>query len=336
MDLTKAESVIDIINAKTDDAAKSAIKHLEGYLSIYIKRLQDSVKKILISLEAHIDFSDDIGSEFDYNGTKEKLIEMAEALGRIINTYKQGKVLKNGIGVAIVGKTNVGKSSLFNILIDSPSRAMVAHIPGTTRDFLEENVNVSGRLFRFIDTAGFKLPRGMLEKKSLDITKKCIENADIVLFVIDGSKPFLKKDLSVWNTILSKPCILVVNKIDLSTKISDKKLKEVFNGKKILKVSCTNSKGVQKLKDEIVQLSNTFYEKPILGDILITNIRHKNILDNTLSSIKDSIIAIDKKLSIEFIASDLKHAMESLQEITGEKISDNILDEIFSKFCIGK
>jgi tRNA modification GTPase len=336
MDLTQAEAVIDIINAKTEDASKSAIKHLEGYLSIYIKKLQDSIKEILISLEAHIDFSDDIGSEFNYKDIKEKLSDMITSLESLMNTYNQGKILKDGIVVSIIGKTNVGKSSLFNALIDSPSRAMVAHIPGTTRDYLDENINISGRLFRFIDTAGFKSPRGVVEEKSLGITKKCIDDADIVLFVLDGSKLFSRKDLDIWNVISNKPCIVVVNKADLKIKISKNTVEDVFKNKKVINVSCKDNKGIPELKETIVKLSNSIDSTPLNADIIITNVRHKDIMDKTISSIKDSISAINKNLSLEFIASDLKHALESLQEMTGERISENILDDIFSKFCIGK
>lgn len=336
IDLTQAEAVMDLINAKSEEASKSAIKHLDGYLSRYIKTAQDSVKEILIQLETQIDFIEENIMHVDYNQIKLKLNKISDSLNQIIRTYDQGKLLKDGISIAVIGKANVGKSSLFNILINSPSRALVAHVPGTTRDYIEEAVNINGKLFKFIDTAGFKTPKGIVEKQSLEVTNKCVRDATLVIFLLDGSKILSKKDLEVWELISGKRTIIVVNKTDLSNKLNSKDVNNKFFGRKIIDISCKENKGIEELKKEIVNISDGIFEKSSGAGLVITNVRHKSILEKALSCVNDAVLAAEKKMSTEFPASDLRHALESLQELTGEKITENILDEIFSKFCIGK
>lgn len=335
IDLSQAEAVIDLINAKTELASKSAIKQLEGELSIHIKTIQTTIREILINIEAGIDFPEDHIKELDFNNILTKLSDLATSIKTLADTYNQGKVLRNGIGVVIVGKANVGKSSLFNKLIDSPTRAIVTDIPGTTRDYIEESVNIKGTLFRFIDTAGFKIPRGRIEKRSLDCTNNCINNADIIIFLLDGSKTVSKKDLEMLKMISEKPNIICVNKVDLPQKISEDKLAKLSR-KKISYISCNLSTGLDQLKDELAKLSSNLYEVKSNTDLIITNIRHKNILEKVILHINDAISAIKSNLTPEFIATDLRYSLETLRELTGERISESILDDIFSKFCIGK
>jgi tRNA modification GTPase len=336
MDLTQAESVIDLINSKTEAENKSAMKHLEGELSRYIKNLQDIVREVLVLLEVQIDFTEETNIALNYGDLLQRLIEASSSLKNLLETYKQGKILKSGISIAIVGRTNVGKSSLFNVLVDLPSRALVANVHGTTRDYIDEYMSLGGRKYRIIDTAGFIVPRNVLERRSLKITRRCIDESDLVLFIVDGSKSFSKSDLSIFNETSSKPGIVIINKTDLKMNLSIKRFQDALEGKVLINISCKKNTGIQELKNEIIKITKDIYGNLKSTDLVITNVRHKNILDKALILINEVILAIERKLPIELIASELRHTLETLQEMTGERISENILDDIFSKFCIGK
>jgi tRNA modification GTPase len=336
MDLTQAESVIDLINSKTEAENKSAMKHLEGELSRCIKNLQDIVREVLVLLEVQIDFTEETNIALNYGDLLQRLIEASSSLKNLLETYKQGKILKSGISIAIVGRTNVGKSSLFNVLVDLPSRALVANVHGTTRDYIDEYMSLGGRKYRIIDTAGFIVPRNVLERRSLKITRRCIDESDLVLFIVDGSKSFSKSDLSIFNETSSKPGIVIINKTDLKMNLSIKRFQDALEGKVLINISCKKNTGIQELKNEIIKITKDIYGNLKSTDLVITNVRHKNILDKALILINEVILAIERKLPIELIASELRHTLETLQEMTGERISENILDDIFSKFCIGK
>lgn len=336
IDLSQAEAVIDLINAKTEEASKLALKHLNGTLSRYAKNLQDSINEILIMIESNIEFIEDGVSEINYKLIKEKLFNITSEIQKLIKSYDHGSIIKNGITCAIIGKTNVGKSSLLNILTGNPQRALVTHIPGTTRDLIEELVSINGTFFRFFDTAGLKKPKGIIEEKSIDITLKCIEDAMCVIFIIDGSKPLGTRDIEIWKKVLNKPNIIAINKIDLKQKTSSEKVQKTFSVKTILGISCKDNIGIEKLKDSLLLLSKNICSQSNDSEVIINNFRHKNLLEKAGISIKDAISAIENKLSLEFIASDLKNSIEYIQELTGERVTGNILDDIFSKFCIGK
>lgn len=336
IDLSQAEAIIDLINAKTEEASKIAIQRLKGDLSIYIKKIQDDIKEILMTLEANIDFPEEDIPLIDYDQIRESLSNLVIELKQLISTYKDGRIFKDGISTAIIGRANVGKSSLFNILVENPSRALVTHIPGTTRDIIDESININGKLLKFIDTAGLKAARGIIEEKSLELTYKSIEDATCVIFLLDGSKIFNTKDLEIWNLIKLKPNIIVINKLDLPQKISLEKVKDIFHVESIIKISCKDNIGIDELKSRLSEICNEIFNIDSASNLIITNLRHKSILEKTILSIENAQSAIEKNLSVEFIASDLRHTLENLQEFTGENVSEAILDSIFSKFCIGK
>jgi len=336
MDLSQAEAVVDIINAKSEDSISSALKQLEGELSEKIRTIQNVLKETLISLESNIDFSDDNVEVINKESLKNTLLNTKDDLLKLISSYRSGKLLKDGINVPIIGKANAGKSSLFNILIDSPSRALVTQFPGTTRDFLDESVLITGKLFKFIDTAGYKTPRGMIEKESLKKTEDCINNAEVIILLIDGSKSLPVKDIVLWRSLLLKPLIIAISKSDLAQKVKDTAIKEAFPNANIVRLSCKDKSGVPELRNALSFIVSGIYDSSTKSDLVITNLRHKNLFEKALSCIDEGISAIDTKLSAEFIATDIRHALENIQEISGERVSDNILQEIFSKFCIGK
>lgn len=338
IDLSQAEAVADIINAKTEEASKSALRHLKGHLSSGIRGLQDSLKEMLTLLEAEIDFPNEKISAINIPQLHEKLKELLNNINALIKTHFHGKILKEGIYTAIIGKANVGKSSLFNLLTETSSPALVTHIPGTTRDIIEESIKLNGKLFRIMDTAGLKSPRGLIEKESLKISRDRIKTAMCNILLFDSSKFLSQNDLSIASEALKKPTLIVINKTDLPQKISIEKVKCHFPKNIILKISCIEKKGIENVKESLIKLSEKLYNNnhKSNSEIIITNVRHKNLLENVRTHVNDSIKALEKGFSSEFISTDLQHGLENLQEISGERISEEILNNIFSKFCIGK
>lgn len=336
IDLSQAESVCDIINAKTESSEQSALRNLEGTLSKKIHSMQAILKEMLMQLEANIDFSEDNTINVEYESLKEALLKLKVEINTLLSSYNQGKIEKEGINVPIVGNANSGKSSLFNILVEMPERAIVTHVPGTTRDIIDESVNVSGRLFKFTDTAGFKTPKGVVEEKSLEKTQKAILDSDILLLLFDGSKLLNRNIVDFSLKFAEKKQIFVLNKIDLPRKIDMSKLKATAGKRKVVEISCVEGKGIDTLKDVLVKESDLLVKSDAKYDVIINNVRHRDILSKVNSFIDEAISAIVNNLSHEFIATDIRRSLEALQEITGEHISDTILDDIFSRFCIGK
>ena len=336
IDLSQAESVIEVIRAKTDEAANVAIKHLSGDLSSIYAKLQDNLKEKLMLLEAEIDFPEEETSKIDNKVLNSNLSKLIKKIEKLVDSFNDGQILTDGIQVAIIGKVNAGKSSLFNLLLDSSNKALVTPIPGTTRDILEGSVIINGRTYKFTDTAGLKKPRGLVEKESLNLTHRNIDQAQFILFIVDNSKTLTSKDISIWNMISKIPHLVILNKTDLKGNISFSKLNKLVGNENILKISCKNINGINELKKELYRRTNTFYEKYNSSNSMITNIRHKELLNKSMQSLYDALTAIKNNLPIELIATDIRYALENIQEITGEKVTDKILDEIFSKFCIGK
>ena len=336
IDLSQAEAVIDVIKAKTEQATDFAYKQLEGGVSEKMKWIQDIVKESLIGLEAEIDFSED-----DINCTKNDelnntLTALLADIQKLINSYQSSMVWQQGVRLAIIGKVNVGKSSLFNILIDKENRSLVTHIPGTTRNILHQRVNIGGKSILLYDTAGIKQPRGIVERNSIEMTKAELQNLDCCLLLIDGSKRFSEKDIPDIETIKGKPLFIVINKVDLPQKASEVRIERIFDKTKILKISCKTKTGIEELKNQLSKLVTDSFQGSYSDEVIISNIRHKQLLEYVLINVQNAIKGMEKGLSSEFIASDLHISLENLQKITGESVSDDILQEIFSRFCIGK
>lgn len=335
IDLSQAEAVIDLIYAKTEESVKLAQNGINGEMSICIKNIQHALIETLISLETEIEFPDDNVSKIDIEGIYNKLGDISSLLRKLVNSYNEGKIVKTGVSVSIIGKTNVGKSSLFNILVGSKERSIVSPIASTTRDLISEPVIINGRLFNFTDTAGFKKPAGLLQKKSIEFTWRCIENSDIILYLLDGSKLITHNDIENYKKLPQLRVIMVINKIDLPLR-NNNIIKKLFQGKNIIKISCKNSLGIDDLKAMVYSISNARFKRNEDSEVILTNLRQKEILQHIYENVEDAKKAIEKKLSHEFIANDLRQSLEKLQEITGENVPVDILDQIFSKFCIGK
>jgi len=334
IDLAQAEAVIDIIRAKTDLSLQTAISQLKGELSAKVRQIKELVLKVLASIEAAIDFVQEDIEIISRDEILEQLENIREQLERLLATADYGKVLREGISTVIAGRPNVGKSSLLNALLQE-QRAIVTPIPGTTRDVIEEIINIQGIPLKIADTAGIRPVQDIIEKEGVDRSRSYMQRADLILLMLDGSEPLTSEDRELLKEIRDKEAILVINKIDLPQKIELKKVEELAIKKPLVKISATQAIGLPDLEKTIVEM--IWRGEVIVSDgALITNVRHKNSLRQAHSSIQRAIETTRQGLSEELISVDLRAALNSLGEITGETVVEDILDYIFSEFCIGK
>jgi tRNA modification GTPase len=334
IDLSQAEAVADIIRAKTELSLKASLNQLEGKLSCKINEIKENIKELLMYVEASIDFSEEEIEFLSYQDMMNRCKNIVLQIDDLLSTYHQGKVLKDGLFVTIVGKPNVGKSSLLNALLNE-ERAIVTKIPGTTRDVIQEYINIKGIPVLLSDTAGIRESSCEIEKIGIEKTKKTIENSDIILFVLDGSDIITEEDISILEEIKNKKVIVVINKSDLPKRINENEIISRMNYNNPIFISALYSRGLNELKDAIY---NAYFEKGILtsDSIIITNIRHKKALEDAKNAMINAIKSIENKMSEEFISLELRIAANKIGEIVGEITTEDILSAIFSNFCIGK
>ena len=334
IDLSQAESIMDLINSKTEKESKASINQLQGDLSNKINEIRHDLLDIMADIEASIDYPEyDIEEVTNskalgiLNNTKNKLESLKD-------TFRSGKILKEGIKTAIIGRPNAGKSSLLNKILKE-ERAIVSEIEGTTRDTIEEFITIKGIPLKIIDTAGIRKTSDKIEeigvKKALDIAK----DAELVLVILDNSKDLTEEDREILKLAESKNSIILLNKVDL--KENNLENSEELNklNKKIIKISAKNGNGIEELYNEIesmFQIKNLETD----GEIIITNIRHKNQIEYAINNINEAINAVKNNLPIDIISISIKQTLEDLGKITGENVSEDIINEIFSKFCLGK
>ena len=329
LDLTQAEAVAELISAKTELARKVALKQLHGELSRYIRPLRDTLLELLAYVEADIEFAEEDIPTL----TKEQVLEMVDkvlkGIEELLKTAKTGRFIREGIKLAIVGRPNVGKSSLFNALLKE-ERAIVTDIEGTTRDYIEETLQIKGIPVRLIDTAGIRETKDIVEKIGVERSKKKIEEADLVLFVIDGSREISEEDLKIYETIKNKERIIVVNKVDLPLKAN----LEIFKGENIIKVSALTGEGLEELSEEILKKVGVQLEESVN---IYVSLRHETLLKKAkevLERFKEEYK--NKDISPEIAMLDLREASDYLGEILGDITTEDVLGKIFSTFCIGK
>ena len=334
IDLAQAESVIDVINAKSEKEAKSGIKQLEGYLSSEIKGIKQEILDVLVNIEVTIDYP-----EYDTPEVQEQeIMQMLESVGnkleKLEKSFDNGKIIKDGIKTAIIGKPNAGKSSLLNAILKE-DRAIVTDIAGTTRDTIEEFVTINGIPLNLIDTAGIREASDEVEKIGVEKSIKQAKDADLIIAIFDSSKDLTDEDLEILELIKNKKSIILLNKSDLNAKINenDSRFTEITDN--IIKISALNKTGIDLLYEKISNMFN-LNEINLDNDILITNIRHKNIISKSLDNVKKSKEALEMNLPIDIITIYIKNVLEDLGEITGEVVTEDIINEIFSKFCLGK
>ncbi len=332
IDLAQAEAVIDIINSKTDSSHEISVNHLEGRLSREINEIIDEILDLIANIEVNIDFPEYDEDEVTISKVKELSENLVTELDRLIKTADTGKIFKEGIKTVILGKPNVGKSSLMNFLLNE-NRAIVTEVPGTTRDTIEEYVNIKGVPLRIIDTAGIRDTDDKVEKIGVEKALNKVDEADLVIMVFDSSRELEEDDEYIIDYIKNKKVIYISNKTDLERKLNLEKYEKIE--KELINISVLNNKGL----DEIInKVSQMFFEGSInvSDELIINNVRHKNLLIKAKKSLEEVLNSINNNMTIDFIEIDLKHAMESLGFIVGKSVSDDLMDKIFSEFCIGK
>ncbi|MFQ5442717.1 MAG: tRNA uridine-5-carboxymethylaminomethyl(34) synthesis GTPase MnmE [Thermodesulfobacteriota bacterium] len=365
LDLAQAEAVIDVIRAGTGAALASARARLDGALSKRVNEIKSTVADLVARIEAVLDFPEDVfpeeeGAEAGPSGPAgpagpdKKILEEMEgssaAIKKLINTFDEGRALREGVRVLILGRPNVGKSSLLNILLRE-ERAIVAPMPGTTRDVIEEAVNIKGVTARLMDTAGLRETADFVESIGVKAAREKIKGAGLILFVIDASEEDYSADIKLLAGTEGKKVIIVVNKIDLVGEEKQSALKERFKGQRVEFISAIMEKEKEKEREKeegIEGLEEAIFEEalgrsPAPGGLseadrweMITSVRHKNCLEEAVDAIERARRAVFEGLEAEFVAADLRAALKSLGEITGEVTTEEILDRIFSEFCIGK
>lgn len=334
LDLAQAEAVIDLIRAKTDKSHNVSLNQLEGSLSQKVREIRNILLEMLASINASIDFSEDDIEEMTYVELKKKAKLVKAEIEKLLKTADKGKILRDGLNTVILGKPNVGKSSLLNSILRQ-NRAIVTNIPGTTRDIIEEYVNIDGIPLKIIDTAGIRTTEDIVEKIGVDKAKDMVNKADLIIAVFDISSELTDEDYEIIDIIKNKNAIILLNKSDLKKKYGKEYFEKLLPNKKIIYTSMVKGVGLSNLEEEIKEL---FYsgDIDIKSDVIITNMRHKEQLLKAMENIKDSLEGIEASVPLDCIEVDVKACWENLGEISGDTVGEDIIDKIFSEFCIGK
>ena len=332
IDLSQAEAVIDIVNAKTELSMKSAIMQSEGGVSKEIQLLRSDLLATIAHIEATVDYPEDDLEEVTADNAINKLKEVLQNIKILLSTADEGKILRDGLNTVIVGKPNVGKSSLLNALTKE-NRAIVTDIPGTTRDVIEEYINISGIPIKIVDTAGIRETEDVVEKIGVERSKEKINVADLIILILDSSRNLDDEDREIINYVKDKKYIVLLNKVDLDGKINKEDLKD-FDSKYIFNISAKTGENVEKVKECIKEL---FFKGEVASkDIIITNTRHKEALFRAKENIESAIGALENTSAIDLASIDIRNAWTNLGQITGNTLEEDIIDKIFSEFCLGK
>lgn len=335
IDLTQAESVMDLIRAKTDRSMKIALNQLDGNLSHLIDSLRKDILDVLAQVEVNIDYPeyDDV-EEMTTKLLKEKAIEIKQRIEQLLKTASQGKIMREGLATALVGRPNVGKSSLLNHLLHE-DKAIVTDVAGTTRDVIEEYVNVSGVPLKLIDTAGIRETDDKVEKIGVERSKKAIEQSDLVLLVLNAAESLTKEDLELIRLTNDKKRIIILNKTDLEEKLDRKELAEISENAPVYATSILKNEGVEALEEAISKLFFNGIENS-QSTVMVTNARHIALLKKAQNLLDSVLEGISSGMPVDLVQIDMTEAWNLLGEITGESYEDELLDQLFSQFCLGK
>ncbi|WP_435168118.1 tRNA uridine-5-carboxymethylaminomethyl(34) synthesis GTPase MnmE [Paenibacillus glycanilyticus] len=334
IDLMQAEAVIDLIRSKSDRAFSVARKQAEGILSKRIKALRQTVIELLAHIEVNIDYPEHDVEDLTSNYIREQSGSALEEIGKLLKTANEGKILREGIMTAIVGRPNVGKSSLLNMLAQE-NKAIVTDIPGTTRDVIEEYVTLNHIPLRLLDTAGIRETSDVVERIGVERSHNALEEADLILFVLNNNEPMHEDDRALLEKVKDRQLILIINKSDLESKLEMAEIEALVDEERIVRMSVREEEGLDRLEKAISKL---FFEGQLdSGDLTyVSNVRHISLLKRAQQSLIDAIDASNTGIPIDLIQIDVRSAWESLGEILGDEVGDSLIDQIFSQFCLGK
>lgn len=333
IDLSQAEAVIDVINSKNKYALKSSVSQLSGSMSKKVKELREKLLFEIAFIESALDDPEHISLDGYPEKLKVTVNDMQEEVNRAISTFDSGRVLSEGIRTVILGKPNAGKSSLMNVLVGE-ERAIVTDIAGTTRDTLEENIRLHGISLNIVDTAGIRETEDVVEKIGVDKARANADDADLLIYVVDGSCPLDENDYQIMNLIEGRKSIVLLNKTDLEMVLTPEEIKEK-TGKEVVAVSAKEQRGIDLLEEKIKELFLSG-EIDFNDEVMITNVRHKTAMSEALKSLSLVKQSIEDQMPEDFYSIDLMNAYEQLGTIIGESLEDDLVNEIFNKFCMGK
>lgn len=334
LDLSQAEAVMDIISAKTSKSHELSQKQLDGKLSHKLEEIRHNVTADLARITVAVDFPEEDEPEVTYQELIDSTNIHLSEINKMIKSFDVGKIYRDGLRTVIVGKPNVGKSSLLNQILQE-NRAIVTDIAGTTRDIIEEYLTLDGIPIRLIDTAGIRDTQDIVEKIGVERSKESIENADLVILMLDRSRELDQEDIQIMEMAKEKKLIAIINKHDLDEKLDIKKIEEILGDSHIIKASVINNQGIEELKAKIksmVEVEGLSTD----NDYMINNTRHKNALERSAKACEDAIESLNMELPLDIIETDFKNIWDYLGEITGDTASETLLDTIFANFCIGK
>lgn len=335
IDLAQAESVMDLIRAKTDRSMKAALNQLDGDLSQLIKNLRQEILDVLAQVEVNIDYPeyDDV-EEMTSKMLREKALDVCAKIEQLLVTARQGKILREGLATALVGRPNVGKSSLLNHLLHE-DKAIVTDIAGTTRDVIEEYANVFGVPLKLVDTAGIRETDDMVEKIGVERSRQAIDRADLVMLLLNVGEPLTTEDIELLQLTQDKKRIIVLNKMDLEPKLDLNELYQYVDKAEVLKTSVLKNEGIRELEEHIATLFYGGIENS-QTTVLVTNARHIALLEQAKAALGSVLTGLDQELPVDLVQIDMTRAWELLGEITGDSYQDELLDQLFSQFCLGK
>lgn len=334
IDLSQAEAIVDIINAKSEKEARASMKQLNGYLSNRLRIIKNKIMEVLVDIEASIDYPEYDIEEVTESRIANSMHEIKKDLNTLRKSFDNGKLIKDGVKVAIIGRPNAGKSSLLNAILKE-ERAIVTEIEGTTRDTIEEFIQVEGIPIKIIDTAGIRDTQNIVEQIGISKSKEAANEADLIIAIIDSSKELNKEDREIIDFIQNKKAIILLNKMDLEKKINEDEIKKIVENKEILSISALNKEGIEKILETISRMYK-FNEIEIDDSLTITNNRHKIAINNMIDFVEKAEEAIKKQMPIDVVTIHITAILGEMGKITGESVSEDIINEIFKKFCLGK
>ena len=334
IDLCEAEGIIDLINSKTESEAKASIKQLEGNLSKKINEIKEKILDIMADIEASIDYPEYDIEETTNEKAKRIIIKIKEEAEKLEKSFDTGKILKDGIKTAIIGKPNAGKSSLLNAILNE-DRAIVSEIEGTTRDTIEEYINIKGITLKIIDTAGIRKTADKIEEIGVNKAISLAEDSDLIIAIFDNTRDLEEEDERILDLIKDKKAIILLNKIDVKNSNLENNDEIKSLNKPVVKISAKNNEGIEELYNTILNMFEINEIEMSDGNV-ITNIRHKNQITKAISALDGALNTIESKMPVDILAIYLKQTLEEISSITGDNVSQDIIDEIFAKFCLGK